>query len=323
LPRPFRLEYPGACWHVYNRGVDRRDIFLDDTDRCFFVDLLGQVAAEYKWRVFAYAEMTNHYHGFVQTLEPTLSRGMQALEGDFAARFNRRRRRVGALFQSRFRAHLVERRSYLLELARYIVLNLVRARMVERPDDWAWSSYRATAGLVRPPEWLDVRTILDHFDEWDRSSAMRLYREFVAAGVGLARSPWEDLRACVYHGSDRFMAQVEELTAKRPEKPSDSALQRNVRALTPSTIADLVESHFSTALLPKRWRNEEARLVYAWLSRQESVATYREIGDRLSLSAPGARSLFARAVQLERTNRDFRKRLQTLQLQISQLKTRV
>jgi REP element-mobilizing transposase RayT len=111
VPRPFRLEYPGACWHIHNRGVERRGIFLDDDDRRFFLTLLGEVAIEYKWRVFSYAEMTNHYHGFIQTIEPTLSRGMQALDGDFAARFNRRHRRCGPLFQGRFRAHLVEQES--------------------------------------------------------------------------------------------------------------------------------------------------------------------------------------------------------------------
>lgn len=91
---------------------------------------------------------------FIETIEPTLSRGMQRLDGDYAKHFNRRHHRIGPLFQGRFLAQLVDSESYLLELARYIVLNPVRARMVEQPGDWPWSSYRATAGLERAPNWL-------------------------------------------------------------------------------------------------------------------------------------------------------------------------
>jgi REP element-mobilizing transposase RayT len=308
---------------VYNRGVDRRSIFLDDEDRVAFLELLAQVCNDYKWLTPAYTEMTNHYHLFIQTREPTLSRGMQVLDGEFAARFNKRQHRSGALFESRFEAQLVDSEAYLLELSRYIVLNPVRARMVEHVGAWPWSSYRATAGLERPPTWLDPDAILDRFDPWDREQAMRLYREFVAAGVGLSRSPWEDLRVGAYLGSAAFLARIEELTAKRAGRPSDRQIQRDVRALDFDTIASLVERHFGAPLVPKRWSNDVARLAFARLARTESVATYATIAERLTLTTPGARSLVARATRLEAADRQFRKQLETLQLRISELKTRV
>jgi REP element-mobilizing transposase RayT len=308
---------------VHNRGVEGRDIYLDDDDRGFFPSLLGGVANEYKWRVFAYTEMTNHYHAFVQTLEPTLSRGMQALDGDYGARFNRRHRRRGPLFQGRFRAHLVEKESYLLEVARYVVLNPVRARMVANAGEWLWSSYRATAGLQRPPEWLDTDTVLDHFDPWDRSAATRLYREFVAAGVEQQRSPWENLRAGVYLGSERFIAFVEELTSRRKKAATEPVSQRNVRVLPSDAVARVIEAESGLPLTPKCWKNELTRLAFAYLARHESIATFAAIGEILDLSAPGARSLFSRAATLHDTDRSFRRVVDAFRLKISELKTRV
>ncbi len=206
MPRPLRLEHPGALWHVHNRGVERRDIFLDDSDRRLFLDLLAETVKTYHWRVHTFTQMTNHFHLIVQTPEPTLSRGAQFLTGEYADAFNRTHRRVGHLFQGRFSSHLVDEESYLLELSRYVVLNPVRARMVERPGDWPWSSYRALAGQGAVPSWLETRTILDHFDPWDPASARMLYRKFVAEGIGLTRSPWEDLVAGVYLGRATFIA---------------------------------------------------------------------------------------------------------------------
>jgi putative transposase len=321
VPRPFRLEYPGACWHIHNRGVERRDIFLDDDDRRFFLTLLGEVAIEYKWRVFSYAEMTNHYHGFIQTIEPTLSRGMQALDGEFAARFNRRHRRCGPLFQGRFRAHLVEQESYLLEVTRYIVLNPVRARMVGTAGEWPWSSYRATAGLERAPEWLDTASILDRFDPSDRSVAMQSYREFVAAGAGQHDSPWEKLRAGLYLGSESFIGFIEELTATRKTRVSEPVSQRNVRVVAADTVRRIVESELARAIVPKSWKCEQARLMFALLARKESVATYSEIGSILGLSPPGARSLYARAEALYALDRGFRREVDRVMVTINQLKT--
>jgi len=227
LPRPLRLEHPGAFWHLYNRGVARRDIFLSVADRERFLRLLAETWQTFQWRIHTYTLMTNHYRLFVETPEPTLSRGMQKLDGDYAAVFNRSLGRTGPLFNGRFRAHLVEKESYFLELARYIVLNPVRARMVRSPADWRWSSYRATAGLSPPPPWLQTGTLLGHFDPSDRQNAMAVYREFVAAGVGQRRSPWEDLRAKLYLGSDAFIARIEELTSRREPTRTEPALQRN------------------------------------------------------------------------------------------------
>src|SRR5262245_54439655 len=140
--------------------------------------------------------MTNHYHLVVDTPESNLSAGMRQLNGVYTQAFNRRHQRVGHLFQGRFSGILVERLSHLLELARYVVLNPVRAGIVRAPEDYRWSSLRATLGLAPLPPWLAADRLLESF-----SSPAR-YLEFVREGAGLP-SPWSALRGTVL-GSDAF-----------------------------------------------------------------------------------------------------------------------
>ncbi len=136
MSRALRLEYPGAWWHITSRGVDREDIFLDDCDRRRFLRILALAVPHFRWRLHAYVLMTNHYHLLVETVEPTLSRGMKTIGGDYAAWFNKRHRRVGHLFQGRFNAQLIDSDEYLLQVARYVVLNPVRAHMVANALEW-------------------------------------------------------------------------------------------------------------------------------------------------------------------------------------------
>ena len=163
MARPLRLEYPGAVWHVTSRGNERLAIFRDDEDRTQFLEVLGRGVAMFRWKLHAFVLMGNHYHLLVETPEPNVSRGMRQLNGIYTQRFNRRHGRSGHLFQGRFKGILVERDSHLLELARYVVLNPVRAGPVRAAKDWPWSSYEATAGIGREPEWLETAATLEHF----------------------------------------------------------------------------------------------------------------------------------------------------------------
>ena len=147
MARPLRVEFPGALYHLTARGNARGAIFLDDEDRQGFLSVLGSVIDRFGWICHAYCLMGNHYHLMVETPSANLSKGARQLNGVYTQRFNRRHRRVGHLLQGRYKAILVERDSYLLELCRYIVLNPVRAGTVRRAGDYRWSSYRATAGV--------------------------------------------------------------------------------------------------------------------------------------------------------------------------------
>jgi len=203
VARPLRIEFAGALYHVTARGNARMPIFGDDADRREFLSVLGQVLERFNWLLHAYCLMGNHYHLMVETAQPNLSAGMRHVNGIYTQRFNRRHARVGHVLQGRFKAILVERDSYLLELCRYVVLNPVRAGLVERAQDYRWSSYRPMAGLEPAPRFLCCDWLLGQFGG-PSAEARERYREFVAAGSN-APNPWEKLEAQVVLGKDDFV----------------------------------------------------------------------------------------------------------------------
>lgn len=185
MSRPLRLDLPGALYHVTTRGNAREAIYRDDEDRETFLTLLGETCTRSGWRCYAYCLMTNHYHLLLALEEAPagrLVRGMQHLNSRSAQQFNRRHRRVGHVYQGRYHAVLVQRERHLLELARYVVLNPVRAGTVADAAEWRWSSYRATVGVAPAPSWLAADAATAPFGAG--AEGRRAYAGFVAAGVG-------------------------------------------------------------------------------------------------------------------------------------------
>jgi REP element-mobilizing transposase RayT len=185
MARPLRICFAGAVYHLTSRGNARERIFLDEFDFEAFLGDLAEAIDRYGWLCHAYCLMDNHHHLLIETPKPNLSRGMRHLNGVYAQGFNLRHERCGHVFGGRFGSKLVEKDSHLLECARYIVLNPVRAGVCTRPGDYRWSSYRATAGLDRPPAFLTTEWILKLFAP-TRKAAQKRYRDFVAAGVAEA-----------------------------------------------------------------------------------------------------------------------------------------
>jgi REP element-mobilizing transposase RayT len=177
---------PGGIYHVTSRGNRRECIYLDDLDRRRFLRNLDDVVRRFEWLCHAYCLMGNHYHLVVETPKANISAGMQRLNGLYAESFNRRHRLSGHLFQGRFFSTLIELDTHLLELARYVVLNPVRAGLCPDAADWMWSSYRATAGLERRPRLLTQTRILAQFGR-ERDRARLAYAAFVREGL-LVRS---------------------------------------------------------------------------------------------------------------------------------------
>jgi putative transposase len=206
MARPLRLEYPGALYHVTARGNAREPIFLDLQDSQEYLSVLTLVVERFNWLCHAYCLMTNHYHLMIETPDGNLSAGMRQLNGVYTQRFNRRHGRVGHIFQGRFKAILVDRESYLLELCRYVVLNPVRAGMVKKASAYALSSFRPTVGLDPVPPFLTVDWVLSQFAK-TKASAKRRYGEFVEAGIGLP-SPWEELKGQTLLGSEGFVEKL-------------------------------------------------------------------------------------------------------------------
>ncbi|KUK27741.1 MAG: Transposase [Acetothermia bacterium 64_32] len=235
MARPLRVEFPGALYHITSRGNAGEPIFLDDEDRLTFLDILAEVVKRYRFLCHAYCLMGNHYHLLIETQEANLSRGIRQLNGVYTQAFNRRHGRYGHLFQGRYKAILVEKDPYLLEVARYIVLNPVRAGVVKQPGRWRWSSYRSTAGLEEPPSFLEVEWLLSQFAP-DLERARRMYRRFVAQGKGVEL--WGGLKGGVILGGERFVEEIKPLLKER--KPEIEVPRRERLAARP-TLKELFE----------------------------------------------------------------------------------
>jgi len=202
MSRPLRIEYAGAVYHITSRGNEKKAVYKDDIDREIFLEALFQVNKRYNWNCHAYCLMNNHYHLIIETPDGNLSVGMRQLNGVYTQTFNRRHKRVGHLFQGRYKAILIQKDSHLLEVCRYVVLNPLRARAIERPDKWKWSSYLATVGKEKPHSCMNPEWILGQFGT-TRSIAEEAYRKFVHSGIR-QESIWKSVRCQSILGEEEF-----------------------------------------------------------------------------------------------------------------------
>jgi putative transposase len=209
MTRPLRLEFPGALYHVTARGNRRNPIYRHDADRQVWLAMLAMVCERHHFVIHSFCQMTNHYHLMVETVEANLSQGMRHLNGLYSQYVNRRHSLVGHLFQGRYKAILVQKESYLSELARYVVLNPLRANIVSSLDDWQWSSYRYFVSADDPPRWLERDWVLSRFGN-NREAAVSGYRAFIAAGLGKT-SPLTATRHQLLLGDDDFVSTHQEL----------------------------------------------------------------------------------------------------------------
>jgi REP element-mobilizing transposase RayT len=179
VPYPRRIFEPDGIYHVASRGSDRKPIFWSSRDRIVFLDQLEKTLERYRLPCIAYCLMNNHYHLIVQTPDQRLSKAMQELNRGYSRRFNFNHGCSAHLFRNRFMAQLIDGDEYLLAACRYVAHNPVRAGLCRTPSAWEWSSYRASAGIGRPPRFLDERLlggVLGGGDGWRRR-----YRDLVEA----------------------------------------------------------------------------------------------------------------------------------------------
>lgn len=251
MARPLRIEFEGAFYHVMARGNARQKIFLEDDDRQTFIDNLGRVSQRFDWRVWAWCLMGNHYHLLIETRKPTLSKGMREVNGVYTQAFNRRHRRVGHVLQGRYKSILVDQDTYLLELARYVVLNPVRAGLVQSAAECSWSSHQAVMGKVSAPEWLAVDDILARFHS-QRGPARRAYARFVRDGID-ADDPHDDIQRAGILGGEAFMERILDFIDHQALSPEIVRKDRPVASLeaiaqrSPTRDAAIQEAHSTGA----------------------------------------------------------------------------
>lgn len=227
MSRPLRLEFEDALYHVTFRGDRREPIFEDDLDRLAFLNVVEQGLTRFDSEVFAYCLMGNHYHVVLQTHQPNLSRLMRHINGVYTQAYNRRQRKVGHLFQGRFKAVLVDVDAYLLEVCRYVDLNPVRVGMVNRPQDWAWSRYRAHTGHTERPGWLNSRALHRLLaPRAPRREGPERYAQFVSQGRDV--NLWDDaLSGQIYLGDADFVQRMQAYAAS-PDATEIPRIQRRL-----------------------------------------------------------------------------------------------
>jgi len=268
MARPLRIEFPGAVYHILSRGDRKERIFKDDKDRKTFLEILASIVKRYNFLCHAYCLMDNHYHLLIETPDGNLSQGIKYLNGVYTQKFNRVHNTVGHLFQGRFKSILIEKESYLLELCRYIVLNPVRAGIVNKPWQWKWSSYKATAGMAKKQEFLTVEWILSQFS-YEQKEAQMIYKEFVLSGIE-KEFPWKDLKGRVILGKDSFIQKIE-IYLKKKKKIKE--IPRIERFATRPNLSEILSK-----TKDRKQRNEKiytAHIKYGY--------TLKEIADYLDI----------------------------------------
>lgn len=275
MARPLRIEYPGAFYHATSRGNEQKDIFKSRRDREQFLSYLKSSAERYSAVIHAYCLMTNHYHLLLETPEGNLSQVMRHINGAYTTYFNVKRKRVGHLFQGRFKAILVEADEYAAELSRYIHLNPVRAGIVAKPEEYEWSSYRYYIGQAEAPPWLRTSFILAYFGG---NADVEKYREFVNEfREDESESPLKGAVAATILGSFEFVRRITQ--AHLGETQTDRNVPA-VRKLARPTLDEIVTTVGKLIAEDKSL----SRKVSIYFCHRFSGARLREVGERFNMS---------------------------------------
>lgn len=309
MARPLRFLVPGGFYHVMNRGLERRVIVRNDEDRQAFLETLGESVALWRFRVHAFSLMDNHFHLLIETPEGNLSRLMRHIAGVYTQRFNRRYRRDGPLFRGRYKAILLDADSYLLELVRYIHLNPVLAKIVERPENHVWTSHGAYIGKRKGPEWLSMNGILGMFGQKTNEARKRL-DAFVKEGVPkelaerLGGRNWPSMM-----GDDSFKEGIWKRFGREEEEIPETR-QWKEHADWTDIVKVILETYGideSELKAQRKGRNGDPRDALIYVARKAGGMGVKEIADRLGLKRSRASMAFQRADQKMKTDREFEK----------------
>ena len=312
MARQLRMEYPGGLYHVTARGNAGLEIYMDESDRETFLDLLGREIEQQGWRCFAFCLMDNHYHLLLQTPEANLSCGMRRLNGVYTQRFNRRHQRSGHVLQGRFKSIVVDKNSYLKALCRHVVLNPVRTGTVRSAKDWRWSSYRATAGQAAAPKWLDVRGVLTLFDA-EPKNASQLYRRYVSEGRE-GSSPWQAVKGQIFLGGETFLKEMQrrlrgQVITNVPKQ------QTQLNRLSAAEVLQRVSEAYRTeqqAIVARA--HPDAYQCAAWLLRRAANLPLRQVAELFGVSPSRISHIQRQRETAEQISKEQRKAMRLCQI---------
>ena len=261
MSRPLRIEYPGAFYHIFSRGNDKKEIYRTDVDYELFLSILKDCADRFDVLVHAYCLIPSHFHLLIETKDSNLSEFTKRLLGLYTIRFNRRHHRSGHLFQGRYKALLVDKDNYFLELSRYIHLNPTKAKLCQNPEDFPWSSMKYFL-KDKAPDLIHREFTLKSF----KSKAE--YHQFVMDGVNLKIDPTKNALGGLLVGSEDFLKKL-----KKQIKKKKTLEFRGKRDLFRAPVDQVI----------KHLENTDQRLVIYALWKF-SRANQRQIGERFNIS---------------------------------------
>ena len=325
MSRPLRIEYPGAWYHVMNRGRRSEQIYLYKNDYQIFIDLLKEACELWKVNISAYSLMSNHYHLLINTPDGNLSRFMRHVNGIYTQRFNKNHECEGQLFKGRFKSILVDGDSYLVQLLRYIHRNSLRAKLVKNLDDFEWSSHKGYISSSKGWDWLYKEFILQILSE-NKNKWIREYKNFINQGdkreiIKILESPkWPALL-----GSDEFVFSVKEKYYKQkenqevPESYNFSPEIKMIKGVV-GTYYNVDESVFHKS---RRGLFNEPRSVAIYFTRALRRDTLVEIGKEFSLGRyTSVSSSLSRTKEMMKKDVKFKERIKEIRDIISNSQTK-
>jgi len=311
MARPLRIAFPGAFYHVTARGNERKAVFKSKRDREKLLEYLETATDRYHAVIHAFCLMDNHYHLLLETPAGNLSQIMHHVNGAYTTYFNVKRARSGHLFQGRFKAILVEKDAYAKELSRYIHLNPVRAKMVQTPEQYAWTSYPFYIGKEKAPPWLQRQFILGYFG-CPIKVAQKGYEKFVSQLVDTVyESPLKDVFGSALLGRQAFIDFI------KTEFISNQKSDRNVPALNQlahqASIPDICQNVESVLGETPRL----SRKVKIYLCRKHTTASLAVIGDRFGIGDSAVAQSYSRFLIEIKTDRRLRRQVDNIEKMIT------
>jgi len=287
MARQLRIEYEGSFYHVTSRGNMRERIFFQDRDREKFLEILMRTRERYGYLLHAYALMDNHYHLLIETPKANLSQIMQNINTSHTVYVNKKYGRNGHLFQGRFKGIIVDKDAYLITLSKARNLNPVRAGMVDRPEDYRWTSYRDYMGESGPNGFVVTSDTLGYFSNRKRE-AVAAYRAFAEAGIGADHNPFREVDGGCVLGSPRFKEKVRCLLKGREHSEELPQLKRFRETVPMSQVIKACCGHYgrSEEELVRTSRGNKPRDIAIYLAKVMSGRKNKEVGALFGIKGP-------------------------------------
>ncbi len=304
MSRPLRIEYPGAWYHVMNRGRWSEKVFFSDLDHETFVKVLRETFDLWNMRISAYCLMSNHYHLLVQTPDGNLSRCMRHVNGVYTQRFNRFHKKEGQLFRGRYKAVLVEDNSHLSEVLRYIHRNPLKAGIVETLNDYHWSSHQGYLSRAKKWSWLQKDVILNQLSHL-KTKQKSAYLDFVSLGESQHIEKFYSLKNMPsILGSMSFKEYIQEKfseLANTPEIPESKTLTPDAEKVV-SCVCEYYGVSRSDLLISKRGTENHPRDVAIYLVRCLCCLTLPSVGKEFGINNYSTVSSVVQRVKLRAEN---------------------